>query len=70
MISTALNIDIRKLNIEAENEVFTCDLGVLVSDTDAVAALCKKILKIEGVKRQTELKTDSVTGIRICGNFL
>ncbi len=51
MISTALNIDIRRLNIEAEKEVFTCDLGVLVSDTDAVAALCRSVLKIDGVKK-------------------
>ena len=56
MISTALNIDIRRLNIEADKEVFTCDLGVLVSNTDAVADLCKKVLKIEGVKQADRVR--------------
>ena len=51
MISTALNIDIRRLNIEAEKEVFNCDLGVLVSDTLAVEELCKRVLKIQGVRK-------------------
>lgn len=51
MISNALNMDIRRLNIEAEKEVFTCDLGVLVSDTKVVADLCRNILKIDGVKK-------------------
>ena len=56
MISTALNIDIRRLNIEAEKEVFTCDLGVLVGSTADVEELCKKVLKINGVKRADRVK--------------
>ncbi|MDE6484782.1 MAG: RelA/SpoT family protein [Duncaniella sp.] len=50
LISTQLNINIRSLNIEAHDEVFTCRLGVLVRDTDTVNLLCKNILKIDGVK--------------------
>ncbi|MCM1519278.1 MAG: RelA/SpoT family protein [Lachnoclostridium sp.] len=56
LISTALNINIRRLNIEAHDEVFECDLGVLVPNTDAVTQLCKKILKIDGVKRAIRAK--------------
>lgn len=56
MISTALNIDIRRLNIEAEKEVFTCDLGVLVSSTADVNDLCRKVLKIQGVKRADRVR--------------
>ncbi|MDE6325393.1 MAG: TGS domain-containing protein, partial [Duncaniella sp.] len=56
LISTALNIDIRRLNIEAHNEVFTCDLGVMVSNTDAVDQLCRNMLKINGVKKARRIK--------------
>lgn len=56
MISTALNIDIRRLNIEAQNEVFTCDLGVMVSDTKAVDTLIRNVLKISGVKKARRAK--------------
>lgn len=53
MISTHLAINIRKLDIEAENEVFHCDLSVLVEDTGVVTDLCNKVKKINGVKRAT-----------------
>lgn len=56
MISTALNIDIRRLNIEAEKEVFNCDLGVLVSNTRAVEELCKRVLKIPGVRKADRVR--------------
>ena len=51
MISTNLVIDIRKLNIEAKNEVFSCDLSVLVEDSQVVTDLCNKVKKINGVKQ-------------------
>lgn len=51
MISTHMSLDIRKLDIEAENEVFHCDLTVRVDDTLAVSDLCSKVKKINGVKR-------------------
>ncbi len=50
MISTNLSINIRKLNIEAENEVFHCDLSVLIEDVDVVSDLCNNVKKIDGVK--------------------
>ncbi len=50
MISTQLGMDLRKLNIEAEDEVFTCDLWVRVTDAAVVADLCGRIKKIPGVK--------------------
>lgn len=56
MISTALNIDIRSLNIAADKEVFTCDLGVLVASTHAVDELCKSILRIEGVRKADRVR--------------
>lgn len=56
MISTALNIDIRSLNIEADKEVFSCDLSVLVSNTAAVTELCKSIMKIDGVRKADRVR--------------
>lgn len=55
-ISTAMGIDIRRLNIEARGEVFTCDLGVKVADTADVDNLCRTILKIKGVRHADRAK--------------
>ena len=55
MISTNMAIDIRKLNIEAEKEVFHCDLYVLVDDNNVVTALCDKVKQINGVERATRI---------------
>ena len=51
LISTHLNIDIRRLNIEARNEVFQADLAVLVEDANVVNDLCNKIKHVEGVTK-------------------
>lgn len=51
MISSHLGINIRKLDIEAENEVFHCDLAVLVSDTKVVTDLCNSLKQIKGVQK-------------------
>lgn len=56
MISNQLGMDIRKLNIEAENEVFGCELWVRVADTVVVEDLCAKIKKVEGVKAATRIQ--------------
>lgn len=56
LISDSLDIDIRRLNIEARGEVFTCDLDVKVSDTKQVDSLCVRVQKISGVKRATRVK--------------
>ncbi|MDE7407898.1 MAG: hypothetical protein K2M76_05705, partial [Muribaculaceae bacterium] len=50
MISNHLNIDIRKLDIEAEREVFRCVLVVRVGDVSVVEDLCDKIKRINGVQ--------------------
>ena len=55
MISSQLAIDIRKLDIEAEKEVFHCDLWVKVEDSSIVNDLCDKIKKIEGVQRAARI---------------
>ncbi len=55
LISSTLNIDIRKLNIEAKNEVFSCQLSVLVKDTQVVTDLCNKVKKINGVKQTSRI---------------
>lgn len=56
MISTNMLIDIRRLNIEARNEVFECDLIVRVEDKKVVADLCSKVKKIDGVKRANRIR--------------
>ena len=56
LISNSLEIDIRRLNIEAKGEVFSCSLDVKVSDTSQVDSLCAKVLKINGVKRADRVK--------------
>lgn len=55
-ISTFLDIDLRSLHIDADNEVFTCNMSVLVSDNDAVTELCSRIKSIKGVKSAVRVK--------------
>ena len=49
MISLQLGIDIRSLHIDTQNEVFSCTLGVMVSNTNVINDLCNDIKKIKGV---------------------
>ena len=58
VISTHMDIDMRRLNIEAHGEVFSCELDVKVRHTAQVDELCAKILKIDGVKRADRLKVN------------
>lgn len=55
MISMHLAINIRKLDIEAQNEVFHCDLSVLVNDTKVVTDLCSKLKQIKGVQKASRV---------------
>ena len=55
MISMHLAINIRKLDIEADNEVFHCDLSVLVNDTKVVTDLCAKLRQIKGVQKASRV---------------
>ncbi|MDE5837653.1 MAG: GTP pyrophosphokinase, partial [Paramuribaculum sp.] len=49
MISNQLNIDIRSLHIDTEQEVFECRLTVMVNDTAVVNELCSKVSRIKGI---------------------
>ena len=49
IISTNMAINIRGLNIAANEGVFSCELTVLVEDTNVVTALCKQGKKVKGV---------------------
>lgn len=51
LITTHMAMDIRKVNIEALNELFECDLWVRVSDVSVVADLEKKLRDINGVQK-------------------
>ena len=50
MISSHLAIDIRKLDIEAEKEVFHCDLWINVADSAIANDLCDKVKTVKGVQ--------------------
>lgn len=50
MISSHLSIDIRKLDIEADKEVFHCDLWINVADSSIATDLCTKVKTIKGVQ--------------------
>lgn len=50
MISSHLAIDIRKLDIEADKEVFHCDLWIKVADSKIASDLCTKVKTINGVQ--------------------
>lgn len=56
MISTHLAIDIRRLNIEAKSEIFTCELSVKVASADVVRDLCNKALTINGIKTASRIQ--------------
>lgn len=54
-ISTHMSINIRSLHIVAENEVFRCDLTVLLDDSDVVSKLCAQVKRIDGVRQATRI---------------
>ena len=54
-ISTHMSINIRSLHIVTENEVFRCDLTVLVDDSGVVTELCSQVKRIEGVRQATRI---------------
>ncbi|MCM1504762.1 MAG: RelA/SpoT family protein [Muribaculum sp.] len=55
MISMHLSINIRRLDIEAEEEVFHGDLAVMVNDAKVVTDLCNKLKNIRGVQRAARI---------------
>lgn len=50
LISTTLNINLRRLNIAARDGVFSCEMDVEVSDTQTIDKLCRRIRQVQGVK--------------------
>ncbi|MGM9803005.1 MAG: RelA/SpoT family protein [Muribaculaceae bacterium] len=55
LISTTLAINLRRLNIAANDGVFKCELDVLVGDTKVVDNLCKRMRQVQGVKSAIRL---------------
>ncbi|MCM1021613.1 MAG: RelA/SpoT family protein [Muribaculum sp.] len=55
VLSQNMQLDLRKLDIEADEGVFHCDLAIKVSDSNEVTALCSKLKQINGVKRATRV---------------
>ena len=49
LISTNLSLNMRRLNISADEGVFHAELEALVEDTDIVTKLCKRLKKVKGV---------------------
>lgn len=56
VISTQLSIDLRRLDIEADNEVFHCDLWVRVEEVNVVNDLCGRLMGVKGVERATRIQ--------------
>ncbi len=56
VLSQNMQLDLRKLDIEADEGVFHCDFAIKVSDTKEVTALCSKLKQIKGVKRATRVR--------------
>ena len=54
-ISTHMSINIRSLHIVAEEEVFRCDLTVLIDDSKVVSELCANVKRINGVRQATRI---------------
>ena len=50
-ITTTLGINMRNLNISANEGVFECTLAVLVEDTNVVTTLCKELQQVKGVTK-------------------
>ena len=55
IISTNMSINMKRMNVTAEDGVFTCDMDVLVSDATVVTNLCREIKKIKGINRATRM---------------
>ncbi|MCQ2289192.1 MAG: RelA/SpoT family protein [Muribaculaceae bacterium] len=49
IISTNMSINMRSLNIQANNGLFSCRLDVLIEDATVVNNLCKRLKNVKGV---------------------
>jgi (p)ppGpp synthetase, RelA/SpoT family len=55
IISTNMSINMKKMNVTADQGVFNCELVVLVSDASVVTNLCREIKKVKGVNSATRI---------------
>ncbi|MBP5497845.1 MAG: bifunctional (p)ppGpp synthetase/guanosine-3',5'-bis(diphosphate) 3'-pyrophosphohydrolase [Muribaculaceae bacterium] len=55
LISTNLSLNIRRLDIRANEGVFQCELDVLISNVLVVNSLCKSLKKVDGVTSATRI---------------
>ena len=51
IISTNMSINMKQMNVTANDGVFICDLQVLVSDASVVTSLCHEIKKVKGINQ-------------------
>ena len=55
IISTNMSINMKHMQVTADQGVFNCDLTVLVRDTTVVTNLCREIKKVKGVNDATRM---------------
>jgi GTP pyrophosphokinase len=53
IISTNMQINMKRMNVTADQGVFSCDLDVFITDASVVTNLCKEIKKVKGVNSAT-----------------
>ena len=56
VISTQLDIDLRRLDIEATGEIFHADMWVRVEEVSVVNMLCANLLTVDGVERASRIQ--------------
>lgn len=55
IISTNMSINMKRMNVTANQGVFNCDLDVLVTDASVVTNLCREIKKVKGVNNANRM---------------
>ena len=55
IISTNMSINMKRMNVTANQGVFNCDLDVLISDATVVTNLCREIKKVNGVNSASRM---------------
>ena len=55
IISTDMSINMKRMQVTADQGVFSCDLDVLISDATVVTNLCRKIKSVKGVNSASRI---------------
>ena len=55
IISTNMSINMKRMNVTADQGVFNCDLDVLISDALSVTNLCREIKRIKGINTASRM---------------